>query len=701
MNNNDTYFIRNAIRIMKALLWVLIFFMGVSQQMYAQEDVSEELLEQLRNMSLEDIINMEVSITSQTPLSMRDAPGIVTLITREDIINTGARDLIDVLTLLVPGFSFGQSEFGPIGIGVRGIWANDGKLLLLVDGIEVNEDGLTSVIFGNHFLTENIERIEVIRGPGSVVYGGYAGLGVINVITKDADDLDKMYAGFQLSRMFEAYSHRNASFGIGGSIDEFKYSITGYMGQGKLSDREFVNFFRERHGSDQRQSTSEAQHIEFNPMHLNVKASYKNLSFQSIFEKYNQKIGINVDFLSSLNQLKYEHTFSDNVKLTTSLDMKFQIPWKMKTSGVILLNGRYLDTLYSNDKTLGKITGKASLNWDVKNNLHFLGGIEVYRSSIDINYHKGYYELPFAGLDYLDPDSLNDYEDDYAYSNYTAYAQLFYKTDISNVTVGGRYEYTESFGSSFVPRIAFTKTLGDFHVKAMYSHSYRIPGGRYYGSGVKPERGIIWEFETGYHFGKSHFLVANIFHILYDDIIGIDNDADPTTESNFTNLEEISTKGLELEYRLMTKKFNLGLNGAYFNVCNNSNPTFAVPGQDDQVLAFPQLRFNAYAGFNVSEELVISPSLSFFGKRYGYIGSDTSLETAIGGFVPILKEFSPTFIFNVNFHTQDLFAEDFQLDLGIRNLLNTNFEYIQPHFGIQAPVPAPTAAIVLRAVYEF
>lgn len=105
------------------------------------------------------------------------------MITAEEIKNLRSRDLIDVLNL-VPGMNFGVDVQGVVGISSRGNWAHEGKILVLLDGQEMNEILFSSTQFGQRYDISQIEKIEIIRGPGSSIYGGYAELGVINIITK-------------------------------------------------------------------------------------------------------------------------------------------------------------------------------------------------------------------------------------------------------------------------------------------------------------------------------------------------------------------------------------------------------------------------------------------------------------------------------------------------------------------------------------
>ena len=135
-----------------------------------------------------------VSIATGTRQAVRKAPSTATVITAEDIANIGARTLSEALET-VPGLHVSrdslQNSYAPT-YGMRGILTGSSPhVLMLVNGIP-----RTSVYLGNSDATlvelpvDNIARIEIIRGPGSAVYGADAFAGTINVITKTAADID-------------------------------------------------------------------------------------------------------------------------------------------------------------------------------------------------------------------------------------------------------------------------------------------------------------------------------------------------------------------------------------------------------------------------------------------------------------------------------------------------------------------------------
>src|ERR1044072_810271 len=151
------------------LLFVLLLGNAYGQVLPADSvakyyDMSLEELQALKAKSnsseLEEVINALLSVASQKALSSRESPSIVSIVTEEDIRKTGARDLIDVLRT-VPGFDFAYNGTSSVGVGARGNWANEGKILLLIDGQQVNEIFSGSLSFGNRYPLSSISRIEI------------------------------------------------------------------------------------------------------------------------------------------------------------------------------------------------------------------------------------------------------------------------------------------------------------------------------------------------------------------------------------------------------------------------------------------------------------------------------------------------------------------------------------------------------------
>ena len=94
------------------------------------------LLSARLGISIDDLLNAELTVASKSAMTPREAPAIVSYITADEIRKSGARDLVDVLNL-VPGFSFGYDVDGAIGISALGNWGHEGKILLFWDGQEM------------------------------------------------------------------------------------------------------------------------------------------------------------------------------------------------------------------------------------------------------------------------------------------------------------------------------------------------------------------------------------------------------------------------------------------------------------------------------------------------------------------------------------------------------------------------------------
>ncbi len=141
-------------------------------------------------LSPEQLFNATVTSVSKTSEKLMDAPAAIYVLTNEDIMRSGATSIPEVLRL-VPGVQVARTHAGGWAISVRG-FANSGlgnKLLVLMDGREVYDHLFSGVYWDvQDTALEDIDRIEVIRGPGASLWGANAVNGVINIITKSAKD---------------------------------------------------------------------------------------------------------------------------------------------------------------------------------------------------------------------------------------------------------------------------------------------------------------------------------------------------------------------------------------------------------------------------------------------------------------------------------------------------------------------------------
>ncbi len=146
-------------------------------------------LQQLKNMSLEALMDVQVTSVSRRQQRLSDAASAVFVISQEDIYHSGATSIPELLRM-VPGVNVARVDANSWAVtarGLNGLFAN--KLLVLMDGRSIYSPTFSGVYWSvQDTILEDIERIEVIRGPGASVWGSNAVNGVINIITKSAMD---------------------------------------------------------------------------------------------------------------------------------------------------------------------------------------------------------------------------------------------------------------------------------------------------------------------------------------------------------------------------------------------------------------------------------------------------------------------------------------------------------------------------------
>ncbi len=171
----------------------------------------------LANKSLEELMNIEVTSVSKKEQKLSQTPAAVYVITQQDIERSGATNIPDLLRM-APGVDVAQVDANRWAISIRGfndIYSN--KVLVMIDGRTIYNPIFSGVYWDEVDVPLNdIERIEVICGPGGTVWGANAVNGVINIITKNAKETQGLY--LQAGTGSEANNDHEAQYGgrIGG-----------------------------------------------------------------------------------------------------------------------------------------------------------------------------------------------------------------------------------------------------------------------------------------------------------------------------------------------------------------------------------------------------------------------------------------------------------------------------------------------------
>jgi len=139
------------------------------------------------DLSVEDLLNVKVTSVAKKAQSLNDAPAAAFVINNEDIKRSGATNIPDALRL-APGLDVARIDANKWAVTARGFnGRRANKLLVLIDGRSAYTRSFAGVYWENQdVMMEDIDRIEIIRGPGATLWGANAVNGVINIITKDS-----------------------------------------------------------------------------------------------------------------------------------------------------------------------------------------------------------------------------------------------------------------------------------------------------------------------------------------------------------------------------------------------------------------------------------------------------------------------------------------------------------------------------------
>jgi len=168
---------------------VVLLLAGLVNRSLANPRAEPASTEPLKQLSLAELGTVEVTTASKEPEEVWKTPAAVFVITQEDIRQSGATSIPEVLRL-VPGVEVAQVDSDHWSVGIRGFGAVlASKLLVMIDGRSIYTPLFAGVYWQAQATPlEDIERIEVIRGPGGTIWGANAVDGIINIITKSTKE---------------------------------------------------------------------------------------------------------------------------------------------------------------------------------------------------------------------------------------------------------------------------------------------------------------------------------------------------------------------------------------------------------------------------------------------------------------------------------------------------------------------------------
>lgn len=605
-----------------------------------------------------------------------EAPSSVTIVTADEIKKYGYRTLADLLQG-VNGF-FVTYDRNYQYLGVRGFnrpGDYDTRVLLLVDGHRLNDNVYESAAIGTEspIDVDLIERVEIIRGPSSSLYGTNAFFGVINVITKRGRDLK----GLELSTEIAGYDsykgrisygnrfHNGVEMLLSGSFydsagrdqlffKEFDDPLTNYgIAEDADGDR-FYNLF----------AKAAFSHLTFQGGYVRRKKGIPTAAFGTVFNTTRTRT---IDEHGYLD-LKYERQFAQQVGLLARLYYD-----RFYYRGNYLYNTPPL--VLNKDITLGELWGT-----ELKLTKRFW---EKHKFTVGAEFRDNLHQdqanrdtAPFVG--YLD--------DERRTQNWAFYFQgEFAILDNLIVNAGARHDHYESFGGTTNPRLALIYNLKKTSIKLLYGEAFRAPNAYelYYDSGpytgnpdLQPERIKTYELVLERYLGSSlRASVAGYYYII-DDLISQQRDLDDLIV--YKNVEPIEAKGLEME---LEGKWLSGLEGRVSYAIQqaeeqktdmrlSNSPTHILKGN----LIVPLLRERFFASLETR-----------------YLSSRYTLKR---------KKTSDVFVANFTLFSQNLFA-GLEASGSIYNVFDENYDDPGSAEHRQEAIPQDGRTFWLKFKYRF
>lgn len=553
--------------------YACILLVFITHSLFAQVDTNKT--KPLGDLTLEELLNMNVYSASKKLEAEKDAPAILSVVSIDDIRKMGAQTIIDVLKY-IPCLEVSMGIDGTYAVALRGS-REESNILVMVNGMQVNDfyDGKVFYDLSASF----IDRIEVVRGPGSALYGNNAMIGVINIFTND-ENYVRVAVG--------PFLNVNACANIHLEKEKYQWSLNfGY-------NRDNINtqLIDEDKSAQQSWSlTNGDKSFETNrwnnDVFVNSKFRAGNFSFNlfHFFREHGAYVGPTFIAAPDSKYSKQQHVASlsyafkvgDNVIITPKLYA--QMNWKNDLRQEapdgyhsVISNDTFVDGKLVKEKYFGHSTG-GEINIYVRANKHldFMTG-SVYENmqlqSYDLqrNYRitGDRYFGSFGNYDGIKFDQLGKSRMVFAYYN-----QLNYHKNKWNITGGLRYDDFSDFGQALNPRVGAVYEINTtMRIKGLMAKAFRAPTFRelYDNTSLGNEYGVkgntqlqnekITTYEIGFEYAKNNVVFRyNVYDIKNNNLIRVYDPHGGGSIGVYQNLGNTRLFGHEAELSFKIKSF--------------------------------------------------------------------------------------------------------------------------------------------------
>lgn len=636
----------------KNILIVITTFLSVITTSY----VSSQQRKPLEELSIEELMNVDVISSTQIPISLHEAPSTIFVVTGEQIRRWGIRRLSELIERLIPG-AYVTEDGDDLILGVRGLGSDiNTKVLLLLNGHHYHtqwNNGLnTETELG--FL-QDIKQVEVINGPGVALYGSGASIGVINMITRTGQDFEGVEAAANLG----TGDYKRAEV-MGGGITADK-TTSYFFSAGGLSSDGYDN------------NNNEPLNISRYPpgWRFYGDISHKNFRIMSRLTRSARDFyGLRASTTSPNIYTIYDSFFID-------ARQEFQLNDDLKLIGALTFDT--IQTQRYDFRTGTKLRGVGEERYGLKIT-GFYSGWEKNSIVFGAEYRRDEFGDDWYGDNFnFRPTIVGGVLTGFPPDPYTIRAITPYGRNVYGVfgqdiiTLGERYSLLLGFrydrieapqikqSDAFTPRVALVVKPNDRAVlKAMYSSGFRQPsavltspdnfvlGGASQTEIEDPEKMYSLELSGSYSSRKDISCTVNIFYNILRDLHGLD----PVRRPVFVNISvgRVDYVGFEAILDLNLRE-NILVRTAYQHVqlgatVNDVFGTVVTP-DEEHVLAYPEDVIKLIVEVPVNRWLSVNTNTNFVWNFFGTI--PPAGPTAGTGFFPIVNA---NVVLNLGPHSQ-------------------------------------------------
>ncbi len=573
----------------------LLIFLFLTLYNYLRSESSEQ---DLYELSLTELSQIKVSSVSKVSEYINEVQSTVYIVTKEEIKEKGYFSIDEVLSD-IPGFQFRNIQGFNSYTFQRGIPNQNNLILMLIDGVQINELNSGGFYGGYQYNLSNVDRIEIISGPSSAVYGTNAVTGVINIITKSAlinqFEVNARAGTFNTLGADFNYSYTNEKKDFGVRLAAMakhtdKTDLKGDAGDNNWSD--LLNNFEKDYSVDFKINW---MNFTFGTNFINEKSSMatNEKSVGTIYRDFGTLW--NIQFLN--NYLNFRSKFTDNFEFSSTL---------YNRNTTVLDNTIYyvLDTGQVGCYRPNNLTGIENIfQYNIASFLSLVGGLTFEYEQLAKNYSYSYsnsiYEKP-------EPPDKPEMEHNYLTSIF-----IEPKINISNsfyLTTGIRYDNSSIYDQVLTPSIGVSYNYLNHRIRFSYSEAFRAPKPwDYYNGlgnpGLESERMKTFEaalnlaFTSNYRFDIVAYRNSFI-NAITKDFIG-DN-------YRWINEGEINTLGFELWLSSAYENFKYSLNYTFTDSRNKD---------DNYIPEISKHTANASITYLFNKDISLNFRANYVGKR--------------------------------------------------------------------------------------